>query len=155
MGDIIIDYEIVLTGVSIVVGFIIACLYYFWYIRKPSRIEKFIENAKRKGNVVTATCVKTKFVPGNRESGEPYNNDTKIVTYEYTVNGKKYKKKFSFQSPGCVSIDFPYTLTFYYSEKNPRKVYTGVSNKYYKGYIYALVVWFLFVFISVRIIVSF
>ena len=44
MGDIIIDYEIVLTGVSIVVGFIIACLYYFWYIRKPSRIEKFIEN---------------------------------------------------------------------------------------------------------------
>lgn len=155
MEDIVIDSQIIFTGLSVFVGFIVACIYYFWYVKNPSRVEKFIENAKKKGNVVTATCVKTKFVPGSRESEGIYKYDTKIVTYEYTVNGKKYKKKFSFQSPGCVSIDFPYTLTFYYSEKNPRKVYTGVGNKYYKGYICALVVWFLFVFILVRIIVSF
>ena len=153
MEDTITTFQIVFTWSSIVIGFIVACIYYVWYIKTPSKLEKKIQKAKENGNIVTATCVKTQFLAGRLdEETDSLKYGKQVVTYEYVVNGKKYKKKYSYQLPGSVSIDYPYTLKLYYDEKNPRKVYTGSGNKHANGYLKALGVWILFVFIAVNIV---
>ena len=64
MEDTITTFQIVFTWSSIVIGFIVACIYYVWYIKTPSKLEKKIQKAKENGNIVTATCVKTQFLAG-------------------------------------------------------------------------------------------
>lgn len=90
--------------------------------RSKSYKERFIERAKAEGNVAEATLVDTKLRLGNDESNNSYyKNDLMKATYQYTVRGKTYKKKLKFQSPGMVSVKYPYSVKVYYNEKNPAK----------------------------------
>ena len=144
------DLKAILTvGIALVVA-IIFCINFY---RGGTSRERFIENAKAKGNIVEAVCVKTKRVWSNDNSDyEIYRTESKKVIYEYSVKGKKYRKKLYFQSPG-VSINFPYKITLYYSEKNPRKAYSKIElNEVGRGCFLTFVVFCITVAILVRII---
>ena len=144
------DLKAILTvGIALTIA-IIFCINFY---RGGTSREKFIERAKAKGNVVEAVCIKTKR--GFRydvSDDDRYRHESKKVTYEYTVKGKKYRKKLYFQSPG-VSINFPYTITLYYSDRNPRKAYTKMElNEVGRGCFLTVVVFCIAMFVLVRII---
>lgn len=87
-----------------------------------SRKQKFIEAAKAQGNYTTATLADSKIRLGDDESNNSYyKNDRAINVYEYVLNGVKYKKKMVFQSPGMVSVRYPYTVVVYYDAKKPAR----------------------------------
>lgn len=44
-----------------------------------------------------------------------------VIKYKYTVNGKDYFKKITFQSLGKVTIDYPTEVAIYYDSNNPGK----------------------------------
>lgn len=136
------------------IAFVVAVIFYINFYRNGTNRERFIENAKKKGNVAKAVCVKTKRILGDSNSNcDVYRNESKKVIYEYSVNGKKYRKKLYFQSPGMVSIDFPYAITVYYSEKNPRKAYSKAElNEVGRGCFLTVVVFCVVVAVLVRII---
>lgn len=92
------------------------------FFKRTTGKEKFIEKAKSAGHYTAGTIRKSKRSYGNDDSNNSYfRNDRIKVTYGYKVNGKEYQKRLLFQSPGCVSIDYPYEITVYFDPKNPAK----------------------------------
>lgn len=92
------------------------------FFKRKTRKDKFIEKAKAAGHCATGIVVKNKIAFGNDESGNSYfRNDRMKVVYEYKVGGKAYRKKLVFQSPGMVSVQYPYQIDVYYNPKNPAK----------------------------------
>lgn len=113
--------EEIRTTIALIVGAIVLVICYIkLFIKGRSHNQKFIENAKEKGNYTTGKLIDNKLRLGNDESGNAnFKNDRMKCTYEYIVNGVSYKKKITFQSPGMVAVKFPYTVTVYYDTKNP------------------------------------
>lgn len=99
-----------------------------WQVKKA---ERFIEAAKKNKNYTTARAVKSSRVPGKRGSINTHAHyASNRVKYEYTVNGKKYKKVYYFDGENyCIPGTAPGTITIYYRPGNPRKVVTGVPDK--------------------------
>lgn len=91
-------------------------------IKGESWKTNLIEKASKNNCFTQATCIDRKLHLGNDDSGNgTFKNDRMKVKYEYQVNGRKYYKKLNFQSPGCVSVNYPYTITVYYKKNNPKK----------------------------------
>lgn len=83
---------------------------------------RFIEDAKSKGNVVTAKQIKSTYIPGDMNSTLDSNRYPSYrVTYEYTIDGINYQKKLTFQSPASAIIDYPLDVEVYYDPKAPAK----------------------------------
>lgn len=83
---------------------------------------KFLEEAKKKGNVVQGILAGTKLLLGNEDSKNVrLKNDRIRATYHYTVKGKTYKKVMIFQSWGRVLPDYPASVQVYYNPSNPKK----------------------------------
>lgn len=139
---------------SVGISLVVAILYAIKFYRGGTSRERFIKNAEAKGNVVKAVCIKSKRVWSNDNSDhEIYTRESMKVIYEYTVKGKKYRKKLYFQSPGMVSINYPTTITLYYSEKNPRRAYSKMElNEIGRGCFWTFVVFSISMWILVRII---
>ena len=110
-------------AIALICGLIILSIGYIkLFLKGRSRKQRFIENAKAKGNYTTGKLIDSKLRLGNDESrNESFRYDRMKVTYEYFVNGVSYKKKMVFQSPGMVAVNYPYTVTVYYNPKNPAK----------------------------------
>jgi len=118
--------EMMQSGIAVFLGLItFGVCYYRFLIKGKSGKERFIDRAKQKGCVTEGTCIKTKTRFGTHDSNDAsyLSNDSIIVKYEYMVKGKSYSKKIKFQSPGMVSIKYPYKVNIYYDEKNPAKAY--------------------------------
>ncbi len=111
------------VGISVGVGLLILLSgYIFSFFDVKFGKAKFIEIAKAKGNCTQGYIIKDKFIPGDETSeNEEIRSNTMRITYEYVVNGVKYKKKMSFQSPGMVTIKFPIVIDVYYDPRNPKK----------------------------------
>ncbi len=74
--------------------------------------EKIYKKALEEHTSVSAECVKTWISRNNRDTRA---DDVHRATYQYIVNGKKYKK------------DMDYTagpVIFYYDKKNPKRAVT-------------------------------
>lgn len=113
------NLKMIIAVVAGIIVFVICCIKLF---KGKTSKEKFIINAKEKGNYTTATLVDNKLRLGNDESGNAsFKYDRMKCTYEYQVNGISYKKRITFQSPGMVSVKFPYTITVYYNPNRPSK----------------------------------
>ena len=107
--------------IAVVIGTIVLAIGYIrmCFKGKTSK-EKFIETARKKGNYTTATLIDNKLRFGNDENPS-FKYERMKCTYEYQVNGISYKKRITFQSPGMVSVKFPYTITVYYNPNRPSK----------------------------------
>lgn len=82
-------------------------------------IEEEIEEAKRKGHIVTAKPVNIERINKNhRDDIEEYRY---IVTYEYEYNGKTYKKK-------CKEHEKPQGRAIYIPEGNPKKAFFSEAD---------------------------
>lgn len=129
-------------GIAIVFGLIVFIyLFITKVLNNKNRINKFIEKCELEGTKTEATCVSTKLVLGNDESGNSYfKNDRYKVKYFYQVNGKTYYKKITFQSPGTVSTNYPYTIMVYYDKNNPKKAYTKIEGKRSGGCFFSVAV---------------
>lgn len=111
------------SGIAFGIMIAIALIGYIGMFRKGRpKYHKFIEAAKRRGTFVTATAVDTKYMYTDRKSDNAFlQHNQRTVIYEYVVDGKTYHKKLVFESPGTVTIDYPYTVTVYYHPDNPSK----------------------------------
>ena len=83
--------------------------------------KKFIKKAYENGNYTKAYKVSSRVNTGDYTSGSAYQNDIYKAKYEYSVNGKKYYKRFYFNSNSGNSSGAPHSFTVYYDSKNPRK----------------------------------
>ena len=142
------------TIVSVAIGILIAVFFNRKFYKGGTKREKFIEEAKAKGNVVRAKCVKSRRnLPVESSDNDVYRYEGRTVTYEYVINGKKYSKRLFFQSPGKVSVDYPYEISVYYSEKNPRKAYAREEmNEKRRGCLLTLIVFIVSVAVILNLI---
>lgn len=106
---------------------IFACIAYniiicIW-IRNSKK--NFIEKAKKKDCVVEARYVKRSILAGRNDCGASDQFDRAAVTYEYFVKGKRYTKKYLYNSEGSSVVNYPTRLTLYYKKNNPRKAITA------------------------------
>ena len=83
-------------------------------------VEEEIEEAKRKGHIVTAKPVKIEHISKNRRDDieEPHRY---IVTYEYEYNGKTYKKKRK-------EHEKPQGRAIYIPDGNPKKAFFSEAD---------------------------
>ena len=139
--------------ITVGVSLIVAIIYSIYFFKVGSSKKRLIEKAKKRGNVVKATCIKTKRVYSYASPDDDPNRyeDLKVI-YEYTVKGKKYRKKLYYSNDG-VSINFPYEITLYYDALNPRRAYCqGELNEVGVGCFFTFLVFSITCFILVRII---
>lgn len=99
-----------------------------WQVKKAQR---FIDTAKKNKHYAIAKVVKTSHIAGSRGSVNTHDHYASTrARYEYTVNGKKYKKTYYFDRENySIGGSAPDTIKLYYRPGNPRKVITGVPDK--------------------------
>lgn len=94
----------------------------FWIVKGTSRKQKFIQRARKQGNVTTGYFKGHKFRGGSTSErlNPTLGDDQYTVTYTYRVNNKDYEKVLIFTS---ASIDFkiPKEIRVYYDSENPEK----------------------------------
>lgn len=96
--------------------------FYNRFVNRPRKEKAFIEKAMKEGTYTNGVLVKNTLRLGNDEAGNSsFKNDKMSCVYEYSVNGVTYKKRIAFQSPGMVSVAFPYSIVIYYDGNNPKK----------------------------------
>lgn len=129
--------EIEINPIAIVISFIIwldiditVCRNFAKHKYK-TKSEKFKEKAKVKGNFVIGREVKSKYYSSWRDDDEKYHEEYYRVTYEYIVDGKKYKKKLNYKNS-----NYPLEQNIYYKAENPRKSIAETESK--KGFIYTM-----------------
>ena len=81
-----------------------------------------MRKAKENDCVVTGNAVKHSY----RSRGYLGKFVTEIVTYEYVVDNRKYKRKIEFSSTGIV-VNYPLEVTIYYDKHNPNKARADVE----------------------------
>ena len=116
--------------IIIVVAIALGIFSFFGRLRVLTRKQKFVEKAKRSGNFTEAECVDVKRYSnfGTRDNEKAsVRSDLLKVKYRYRVKGIDYYKKYSFQSPGKVSIDYPYSITMYYNPRRPKRVVSSLD----------------------------
>lgn len=101
-------------------------LFIFVYLKGNTIGNRFVKKAKRKGCVTTGRVKKHVH---RRLSRYETRHSSEIVTYEYFVNGKSYKKKITFTDIGIV-IDYPEQVEIYYSKLRPSRSYADVETSY-------------------------
>lgn len=107
-------------AIALFCGFVIFVFFFIKsYLKGKSLKQRFVEKAEADGYVTEGVCIKTRRSLGTEKSGgfRAFKYDTLIVTYEYFVNRKSYYKKINYESPGSVSIDFPYKVAVYFDPK--------------------------------------
>jgi len=150
--------EELVTCIGFVIAVALGILSFFWRLKAPTRKQRFAEKAKNSGNFTEAECVDVKHYTGNghRDSKASVRSDLLRVKYRYRVKGVDYYKKYSFQSPGKVSIDYPYCITVYYNPRRPKRIVSSLdvspSDQMRMGCLVAMVVTFLSLFVIVHIV---
>ena len=102
---------------------VFVCLFYFLVIKLRTRGNRLKEKAEKAGCVAIAKEIKDDY---RRFTGSDGKYRSEIVTYEYFVDGKSYKKKITFTDTGIV-MKYPNQVTIYYDKNNPHKSYADVE----------------------------
>ncbi len=113
-------------GAILLVCGTIVLLFCYWQfvIKNKSSILRLREKAKENHCITTARCVGSKIVRGTQHgSGKDakYERNGVLATYEYSVNGKVYRKKYRFVQGGTMVSRYPDEITMYYSFRNPKR----------------------------------
>ena len=122
-----------LTLVTALGVIILAVGYYLIILRRDKKRQKFFDKANKNNctavanlSKVTAILKKTKNI--DYEKVEYLK--IVVVKYEYTVNDRKYYKKYIYRARGANnSATYPDKIFVYYDEKRPQKAKTkGEDN---------------------------
>lgn len=106
----------IMTGLILAIPFAFGIKHCMVYNMNPAKREKLRSEAEGKGHVVEAKLDKIHAV---NNTGPDNNKNIWIGTYYYSINGKRYKRKFECESPSRM----PSKLTLYY-KNNPKKAAT-------------------------------
>lgn len=108
----------------IIGGCLFIVLFIFVFFKGYTKSGRLMKKAKENGCVATGTMIKHSY----RQNGHQGKYPSEIVTYEYEVDGKKYRRKVEFVSYGVV-VDYPLELTIYYDKYNPSRARADVETK--------------------------
>lgn len=136
------DTALVFILLGVVVGIIISIVIY----RTKTLNERFVEKCRKYGTSTRAEAIKTRSFYKDRGDNARDGFAKFIMTWEYTVNGKTYKKTTLEQSNngrgGC-----EFYRTIYYDKNNPRKAQFAKTKTpafgCLTGFIFVVVVMFL------------
>ncbi|MBQ8175936.1 MAG: hypothetical protein IJ035_02740 [Oscillospiraceae bacterium] len=104
------------TMLGVLVGIILSIVLY----KRKTLNERFVEKCREEGCSARAESVKTRTFYENA-SHEARNRSSKyFVTYEYTVNGRTYRKT-TLEQANNGQGNYDHYRTIYYSRKNPKK----------------------------------
>lgn len=103
-------------------GCLFIILFIFVFLKGHTQGNRLMRKAKETGSVVTGNAVKHSY----RSHGYLGKFVTEIVTYEYVVDNRKYKRKIEFSSTGIV-VNYPLEVTIYYDKHNPNKARADVE----------------------------
>ena len=102
---------------------VFAWLFFFVFIKGKTRGNRLMAKAKQSGCITTGTAIKNDY----REfTGPDGRYGSEIVTYEYFVDGKRFKKKITYTDTGIV-INYPDQVEIFYDKNNPSKSYADVE----------------------------
>lgn len=121
----------IIAMIPVVLAILAGILCYIFLNRWAKyRKKRFFEKAKANHNYTTARYVKHFYVHGDGDSSSSMNRYDRVhVTYEYYVNGKRYKKKYCYSGEGKMAATYPNSFTIYYSGRNPRRARAEDENK--------------------------
>lgn len=136
-------------------GFVIAIFItpIFVYLKKimyhPTQKKKLLDEAIKKGHVVTAKLIKTHDINKHTEMGV-HPTGQKMATYEYSYNGKTYRRKFMSFNKFGEEVDL-------YFISNPRKaefggnLWTTAKNHWIRSFLLmtvlcSIISWFILTF---------
>lgn len=103
-------------------GCLFIILFIFVFLKGKTRGNRLMRKAKENGCVVAGNAVKHSY--RSREYLGKF--VTEIVTYEYVVDNRKFKRKIEFSSTGIV-VDYPDSVTIYYSKYHPKRAMADVE----------------------------
>ena len=107
---------LVVIFIGTIVGIILSIVLY----KRKTLNERFIEKCRKEGCTARAEVVRKRTFYDDA-GYHPANKDSKFfLTWEYTVNGKIYRKKTFEQATGNWGRH-DYYRTIYYRKNNPRK----------------------------------
>lgn len=115
--------EEVIVVIALVVAAIVARIN---YVQKVSggktKKQKLVDKAKAAGTVTVGHCVDSRLNFGDRgNSDADLANDSVVVKYIYTVNGRDYYKTMQYRNNGSLRKDHPINVYIYYDAGNPKK----------------------------------
>lgn len=89
----------------------------FFLVRQPrTKKQRLYQKAQANGWYVEAKAIKWHYSTKTTDDMSDYSKI--FVTYEYTINGHKQKKRFVYRNDGD---DFPTQLKVYYLNNDPKK----------------------------------
>ncbi len=107
---------LVVSFIGVIAGIILSIVLY----KRKTMNERFVEKCRKEGCSARAEVVKRRTFYDDA-GYKPANKDSKFfLTWEYTVNGKTYRKTTFEQATGNWGRHDRYR-TIYYSSKNPKK----------------------------------
>lgn len=114
--------ENIITLAAVIIAAFVSRMVFKMKMGGQTKKERFISNAKRRGNVAQGICVDAKFMRGDIESSSVSMREHSMrCKYEYYVNGVAYYKIMTFQSIGMAVTDYPNEVEVYYDAANPKK----------------------------------
>ena len=117
------DKDIRITIAFICGAIVFAWLFFFVFIKGKTRGNRLMAKAKQSGCITTGTVIKNDY----REfTGPEGRYRSEIVTYEYFVDGKRFKKKITYTDTGIV-INYPNQVEIFYDKNNPSKSFADVE----------------------------
>lgn len=93
------------------------------FLKGNTRGNRLMNRAKADGSITVGRAVKNDY---RRFTGPEERYSSEIVTYEYFVEGKRFKKKITFSDTGIV-INYPNQVEIFYDKGNPAKAYADVE----------------------------
>ena len=126
----------------------------FVYLKKvmyhKTQNKKWLDKAIKDGHIVTAKKIKEHDLYRNTNNGLRVTDNSTMATYQYTYNGKTYKKKFVSYNNQSDEINL-------YFINNPRKAECGTNlwvsakNHWIRSYLLmvllcSIISWFILVF---------
>lgn len=126
----------------------------FVYLKKimyhPTQKKKIFEEARKKGHVVKAKLIKEHDIKEYNTQSGYYYNGKKMATYEYSYNGKTYRRKFISFNKFSDEVDL-------YFISNPKKaefggnLWTTAKNHWIKSFflmtlLCSIISWFILAF---------
>lgn len=106
-----------------VVSFIF-CYVFFCILQKGPKSfnQRFIAKCRKENSYTQGYAVSSTFIRGDDESSSHMRRaDKRKVRYEYTVDGQRFYKTFTFSDGGRAGVKYPQNITIFYNKNNPRK----------------------------------
>lgn len=126
----------IIVGFSVGIALAIFATPLFVVLKKivyhPTQKKKLLDEAIKKGHIVKAKFIKEHDIKRHTKYG-PQDTGEKMATYEYSYNGKTYRRKFMSFNKFANEVDL-------YFISNPRKaefgsnLWTTASNHWIRSY---------------------